>query len=313
MSQELATRQDVRVAPISKSFDEMMRVADTLLKSGFLPNSIKTPAQAVSIILMGREVGLPEMQALRSINVIQGKPTLSAELMLALFSARVNGESKVNKSDETECVITFKRPGREPHTQRFTIEQARKLGFATKDNYNKQPATMLQWRCVSAGLRFYAPDAIAGISYTPDELGAEVNPETGEVIDLSLAREEPLDDVPAVNLRADERSTVDRSAVLQEMVAELKLKEMVALGAQAREALASTPAPVEVVAQEVSNRKDYPFLREMAREKARVGATAYYRVLGGEYGVEHADEIHDRPTKIAVFKELQALPNEVTP
>lgn len=287
MSTEVMVRPDVRVAPISKSFDEMMRVAETLLKSGFLPYSIKTPAQAVAIILMGREVGLPEMQALRSINVIQGKPTLSSELMLALFSARVNGEAKILKSDDEACEILFKRPGREPHTRRFTIDDARRLGFVGKDNYNKQPATMLQWRCVSAGLRFYAPDALAGISYTPDELGATVNPDTGEVLDLTLAREVPADDdVPAVDVRADVGGVLPPDPAPP----------------------TATSAQGEIVAPEAAQApkkgKDYPFLREMGRQKERLGAAVYYQILGS-HGYEHSYEITDRAVKVKVFKELQ--------
>jgi hypothetical protein len=277
MSSEVAVRPDLRVAPIAKSFDEMMRVAESLLKSGFLPQSIKTPAQAVAIILMGREVGLPEMQALRSINVIQGKPTLSAELMLALFSARVNGQAKIVKLDDTECVIKFQRPGRAPHVERFTIEQARKMGLSTKDNYAKQVATMLRWRCVSAGLRFYAPDAIAGISYTPDELGAVVNGDTGEVIDISGMVE--VEDVPTVDVRADVAKTSTE-----------RLKARVRASGEAPKISA----------------EDLKYVQAMQGQKKRLGSPLYYATLGAA-GFCHCTEILDRPTRESVYAELKRL------
>jgi Mitochondrial genome maintenance MGM101 len=74
----------------------------------------------------------------------------------------------------------------------------------------------------------------------------------------------------------------------------------------------ATPPPPPPVA-EFKPKKDYPFLRELAREKIRVGRDAYYRVLGAA-GFEHASEILNRPTKIEIFKALQALPaEEATP
>ena len=165
------------------NFPAMMEEAKVLIASGFLPVAIKTPAQAVAIILAGRELGIPTMQALRQINVIQGKPTMAAELMLALAYQRIpNFRYAVIKSTTEECVCQFERPGHKPYQHRFTMADAKSLGLASKDNWRKQPATMLRWRCVSSGLRLVAPDAIAGV-YTPEEIipNAKVNFETGVV------------------------------------------------------------------------------------------------------------------------------------
>ena len=191
MEKALAEPRELQVRPISNSFTEMMELAKTLLGSGFLPRSIRTPAQAVAIILKGREVGIPEMEALQSIHVIEGKPTLSAELMLALCKRRVGMTAHVMESTDLRCQIKFSRPDNEPHIETFTMDDAVKLGFAKKDNYGKQAATMLRWRCVSKGCRFYAPDALSGISYTPDELGATVN-DHGEYIDVEVKHDVPL-------------------------------------------------------------------------------------------------------------------------
>jgi len=165
------------------NFPAMMAQADVLIKSGFLPQAIKTPAQAVAIMLTGRELGIPTMQALRQINVIQGKPTMAAELMLALAYQRIPGfRYAVVKSTAQECVCQFERPGHKPYQHTFTMQDADALGLAGKQNWHTQPATMLRWRCISSGLRLVAPDAIAGV-YTPEELmpDAKVNFDTGAV------------------------------------------------------------------------------------------------------------------------------------
>ena len=165
------------------NFPAMMAQADVLINSGFLPQAIKTPAQAVAIMLTGRELGIPTMQALRQINVIQGKPTMAAELMLALAYQRIPGfRYAVVKSTAQECVCQFERPGHKPYQHTFTLADAAALGLSGKQNWHTQPATMLRWRCISSGLRLVAPDAIAGV-YTPEELmpDAKVNFETGVV------------------------------------------------------------------------------------------------------------------------------------
>ena len=40
----------------------------------------------------------------------------------------------------------------------------------TKDNYQKQPLTMLTWRAITACAREACPEALFGVAYTPDEM-----------------------------------------------------------------------------------------------------------------------------------------------
>jgi hypothetical protein len=172
------------VVPVSKGFNEMLAMAQKLLESGFLPKSIKTAAAAFAIIVKGREVGIPEMQALAQIHVIEGKPTMAAELMLALAKTRAGVTATISEDTDEKCVIRFERPNEKPHVETFTFREAEAMGYGRKDNWIKQRRVMLRARCISRGLRFYAPDAISGISYTPEELGATTD-EEGSVIEIS--------------------------------------------------------------------------------------------------------------------------------
>ncbi|MFZ4397663.1 MAG: hypothetical protein ACOYOU_18790 [Kiritimatiellia bacterium] len=172
----------------------MMGMSELLIKSGFLPATIKTPAQAVAIVLTGRELGIPTMQALRQINVVQGKPTISPELMLCLAYQRIPGFIfEVTESTAERCACTFKRPNHPVHEQTFTMADAKGMGLAGKDNWIKQPAVMLRWRCISAGLRLVAPDAIAG-TYTPEEM----MPDGRADVDTGLGQELPESLPPAI-------------------------------------------------------------------------------------------------------------------
>lgn len=168
----------------------MLEFATHLVKSGFLPTAVNTAEKALAIILTGNELGIPPMQALRQIHVIQGKPTMSVELMLGFAYSRIPGFiCEVLESNNTHCVVKMSRPNHTPYTHTFTMEDARNLGLTGKDNWKKQPAVMLRWRCISAALKVVAPDAISGL-YTPEELNPDVhvNYETGEVIDNQATR-----------------------------------------------------------------------------------------------------------------------------
>lgn len=143
--------------------------ADILVKSGFLPVAVNTPEKAIAIIMKGKELGIGAMEALSSINVIQGKPSVSPQLMLAL--ARRTGELEDMKMEATDkgATVTITRKGQSPYTTKFGIAEATALGLLSKDNYKKQPATMFQWRALAGNLRVTFPDAISGL-YTVDEM-----------------------------------------------------------------------------------------------------------------------------------------------
>jgi hypothetical protein len=167
-----------------EGWQNMKEQASLIVRSGFLPAAIKTPEQAIAIAMKGHEIGMPMMWSFSHINIIQGKPTIGPEGMLALIYKNCPGAEVVYlKSDRAECSIKARRPSGEWNTFSFTFDDAKALGLTGKDNWIKQPATMLTWRCVAKMARALFPDAIAGISYTPEELGAEVN-EDGEVIDV---------------------------------------------------------------------------------------------------------------------------------
>lgn len=155
--------------------------AAVLVKTGFLPGAIKTAEQALAIILTGRELGIPTMAALRSIDVIQGKPAVSPQLMLALINTTKELEHFECPTSKDGAVCTMKRKGRAAHSAPFGPKEASALGLSDKANYKSQPATMYQWRAVAACARVVFPDVILGL-YTPDEMGAEVEvSDTGDM------------------------------------------------------------------------------------------------------------------------------------
>lgn len=193
MNNELAVRSDLDALTIASQMSQLKMFGETLLKSGLLPQSIKTPEAATVIILKGRELGIPPMEALNSINVIQGKPAVSPQLMLALVYRSGQGSIQVVERTDNRSVVRAHRKGLPPQDFIFTFEDAKRLGLAEKDNYRKQPAVMLQWRNVAAAARAVFPDVVSGL-YTPDEMGAEVVIGDDESMTV-LATQRPSDPV----------------------------------------------------------------------------------------------------------------------
>jgi len=154
----------------------MKEQAEMLVKSGFLPPSIKTPEQAMAIAIKGVEVGLPMMQSFAQINIIGGKPTIGAEGMQFLIRKNCP-QAKINIVERTaeRCIIKASRPGSEECAFEFSMEDAKKALLLANPSWQKYPRNMLFSRCITDMARSMFPDCIGGISYTPEELGATVD------------------------------------------------------------------------------------------------------------------------------------------
>ncbi len=174
------------IIPSQSEFDTLLKMMQMLVKSGFLPSAIKTAEQAMAIALKGRELDIPPMQAFSQISVIQGKPSIGAELMLALIYRKYpNAKIDIVENTNLRAEIKACRVGSKAVASfSFSMEDAKRAGLTGKDSWAKYPANMLYWRAVSNMARALFPDCLMGCSHTPEELGAEVN-EDGEVLDVT--------------------------------------------------------------------------------------------------------------------------------
>lgn len=173
--------------PSQADWDFMMKWGTQAIKSGMLPNAIKSPEAAAMIVLKGRELGMSFMSSFAHIHVINGKPSMSAESMQAMARKNLPGlVINIIESDSEKAVVEFIRPERNSRAFKlsFTMEDARRAELLSNPTWKKYPAAMLWSRAVSAGLRRVCPEALLGVSYTPEELGANVN-ESGDVVETT--------------------------------------------------------------------------------------------------------------------------------
>ena len=113
--------RDARDAYEPRDMSEAFAMAKQLTASGMLPRAIQRPEQALAILITGRELGLSAMQALRSIHIVEGRPTLAADLLVALVKRRTDICEYFSMIELSSTVCTFetKRRG-EPNPTRLT-------------------------------------------------------------------------------------------------------------------------------------------------------------------------------------------------
>jgi hypothetical protein len=133
----------------------------------------RAAANAAAAILLGDELGLSPIAALRSVYVIKGAPAMYTRTMVALVLSR--GHRMWTESETHEAVtVAGHRAGDPEHVERstWTIARARAEGYTRNNNYREHPAAMLYARAAADVARRVAPDVLLGVPETPaEELG----------------------------------------------------------------------------------------------------------------------------------------------
>jgi hypothetical protein len=147
------------------SFAEVRELATMAVKSGLISEAISTPEAAFVIIATGLELGLSPMQSLRGINVIDGKPVLSADLLVALAKRSPDCVyfRLVESTYERATYETLRRGDPKPTTLTWTLEDARRADLIGKRTWKAHPAAMLRARCAAALARAVFPDLLLGV------------------------------------------------------------------------------------------------------------------------------------------------------
>lgn len=150
---------------------QVYEIAKALSNTSFVPAAMRgKPQEITGAILFGRELDMPPMTALQTINIIQGRPTLSANAMRGL-ALGAGVRFRLDEATETRCVMSAIPPGsNEWTTVTWTIDQARRLDLLKKDNWKSQPGVMLIARATSQLCRLVAANILIGAPYSTEEI-----------------------------------------------------------------------------------------------------------------------------------------------
>lgn len=157
-----------------RSIDDVQRVASIAAESRLF--GVRNIEEAAVKIMYGMEMGLPVLSALMGVNVIQGKPTMSANLIASLVKRSGRYDYVVKRWDDHLCVIDWFTGGNPIGNSSFSIEDARRAGLITpRSGWEKYPKAMLFARALTQGARAYCADVFVASIYVPEELGGEDN------------------------------------------------------------------------------------------------------------------------------------------
>jgi len=152
----------------------LMELGDVLVKSGFFKDATHH-AQAITKVLLGRELGLAPMASMLGIHVIDGKPSIGAHVIASGIKRSGRYDYRVLSKTATECRIEFLHrdpggPWESLGVEEHTLEDARKAGLASRPPWAKHPKAMLFARTIGNGYRTFCPDALGLLAYAEGEL-----------------------------------------------------------------------------------------------------------------------------------------------
>jgi len=155
---------------LPQTFDQLIQFAESLANSHLVPKSYQGKRDDCLVALQfGAFMGIHPMQALQNIAVINGRPSLWGDAVLALVRASPLCESVSEKREGDTAICTVKRRGEAPQTRTFSVNDARRAGLWSKPGpWRDYPARMLQMRARSFALRDVFPDVLLGIHITEE-------------------------------------------------------------------------------------------------------------------------------------------------
>lgn len=197
---QVTNRQGFAPATITEAMEFSKMLAD----SAMVPRQYQGKPQDIMVCVQwGQEIGLAPMQALQNIAVINGKPSVYGDAMMALVQSSpqcegieesIEGEGTVNPT----AVCIAHRKGRKPVTVRFSVEDAKRAGLWGKQGpWQAYPKRMLQMRARGFALRDQFADVLKGLMTIEEAWDSEEHTEHHKPLTKKEMPRNPLDLVAA--------------------------------------------------------------------------------------------------------------------
>lgn len=168
------------------NMDQAMKMAQMLASSAMVPKQYQNKTEDTLVaMMMGSELGLNPIQSLQNIAVINGRPSIYGDALIALVQNHpaFGGIEETFDESTMTATCTAWRKGGTKHTQTFSKADAQKAGLwderpkVRRKNYStgefyeanndapwfRYPKRMLQMRARGFTLRDTFADALAGL------------------------------------------------------------------------------------------------------------------------------------------------------
>lgn len=247
-------------AMIPTDVDQAYRLAQAIARSGMTPKAYDNNPDKVFVgILAGAELGLAPFQALQSIAVIGGNPSVWGDGALALVRASGLLEDFEETDDGHKATCRAVRRGETPIIRSFDMDDAKKAGLFGKDTWAKYPRRMRQMRARAWALRDGFADVLKGLHIAEelrDRPDLVEKPQTmrlssdmlaaqaGVTVDQQqIAHDEPAE--PVQDAEMQEITGDGTGEALPEASDEMRESEGVGVSEEAQQALDDIDGPLE--------------------------------------------------------------------
>lgn len=184
METRIATQPNKDLFTLSpKSLEEAIQYAGIISESELVPKDYRgKPGNVLVAVQMGAEIGLPPMQALQNIAVINGRPSVWGDALKAVVMAHPLCEYIKEWWDDKAKTAwcETKRVGQEPTQDFFSLEMAKAAGLLGKQGpWTQYKERMCKMRARGFCLRDTYPDVLKGIALAEEQRDSEreVNPQ----------------------------------------------------------------------------------------------------------------------------------------
>ncbi|UUC95452.1 recombinase RecT [Comamonas sp. C11] len=171
MSNALTAQQSTALRPAGQfdlspqTFDQALTFSQYLADSDLVPKDFKgKPGNCLIAMQWGSELGLKPLQSLQNLAVINGRPALWGDAVIALVMASPVCEYVTEDDDGETAFCRVKRKGAPEQVRSFSMDDARKAGLAGKQGpWTQYPKRMRQMRARAFALRDVFPDVLRGM------------------------------------------------------------------------------------------------------------------------------------------------------
>ena len=191
-STAIATRQQFDLSP--QTFEQALTFSNYLADSDMVPKDFKgKPGNCLVAIQWGMEIGLKPLQAMQNIAVINGRPSLWGDAVIALVRSSPLCEYIIEEDDGHTATCKVKRRGEPEQSRSFSMDDAKAAGLLGKQGpWTQYSKRMRQMRARAFAVRDVFPDVLKGLPVAEEVMDTPTERHVGQV-----ERVEPTTPQPA--------------------------------------------------------------------------------------------------------------------
>jgi len=210
----ITSRANEIYAKIDNPMTAIAELGNMFHKSGIM--GVATPGDGAVVALTCMCEGITPLEFAKTYHIINGRPSMRADMMHAKFRGAGGKVSWLNMGDDGKAAeATFEFDG-QSQQMKYTIEDAKNVVGDKLDkpdsNWRKDRGAMLRARLITKAIRILAPELIAGV-YTPEELEDSVVVSTPAPVKDRAARKKELESEAATTITVVEDAQTTNAVV----------------------------------------------------------------------------------------------------